>query len=292
MSKAKYWLQKAKEENFAIGAFNAASIETLKAIVTAAKNQQSPVIIESSHKEVEYFGVRELVGVVRALEQSHGIPIILNLDHSPSFDSCKTAIESGFDYVHFDGGQLPIEENIQIAKEVVKLAHAHDVLVEGEMDHIEGSSADHRKDTEGYRQQMSDFSGFTNPENALNFVNNTSVDTFASFVGNRHGLYPGPKRINLDLLKKIHETIPNTFLSLHGGSGIPESDIKSAIKLGIVKININSELRVAFHDKLKEILMGPEGDEVAIYKIMPSAIDAMRIIVENKIQLFGSNNKL
>lgn len=288
MSKAKHWFERAANEKFAIGAFNAGSLETLKAVVGAAKKLQAPVMIEASHGEVEYFGIKELVGVVRTLEQSNGVTILLNLDHAPTFEDCKQAIEAGFDYVHFDGSKLPVEENITICKEVVALAHGKEILVEGEMDHIEGSSADHRNDVDGYRTQMSDFSKYSDPVTAKSFIERTGVDTFASFVGNIHGLYPGPKRINVDLLAKIKQMLPNTFLSLHGGSGIPGEDIQAAINLGVVKININSELRVAFRDKLREVLQRKEDSEVAIYKIMPEAISVVQMIVEEKIRLFGS----
>ncbi len=292
MSKAQYWFEKAQKEKFAIGAFNAASIEPLKAIITAAKNLSSPVMIEASSGEVEYFGARELVGVVRAMEQSYSVPIILNLDHAPNLESCLEAIDLGFDYVHLDGSKLPLEENTKLAKQLVDYAHTKDVLVEGEIDNINimgASSADHRKDDVN---SVRDEKYYTDPDKALAFVGATKVDTFASFVGNVHGLYSGPKNIDLELLRMIRAKLGTTFLSLHGGSGIPDNDVSAAIGVGIVKVNVNSELRVAFHDKLKEIINGGEGDEVAIYKIMPAAIDEMRVIVESKIKLFGSAGKL
>ncbi len=289
MAKAKYWFDRAKKEGFAIGAFNAGSMETLKAIVGAAKKLASPVIIEASHGEIEYFGIKEFVGVCRALEQSHGVPIIINLDHAPDYDSCVAAIVAGFDYVHFDGSKLSFSENVGIARKVVAEAHPREILVEGEIDAIAGSSADHRGEhsTDEIKNAK-----FTDPEKAAGFVQNTGVDTFASFVGNAHGLYSGQKVLNLDLLKKISQAIPETFLSLHGGSGISAENITAAIKLGVVKINVNSELRVAFRDKLKEVLDRPEENEVAIYKIMPEAIAAVQEIVEAKINLFGSAGKI
>ena len=286
MSKAKYWLDRARKEGFAIGAFNAGSIETLKAIVTAAKKLQAPVIIEASHGEIEYFGIKEFVGVCRTLEQSHGVPIIINLDHAPDYDSCVAAIVAGFDYVHFDGSKLPLAENTGIAKKIVEEAHQREILVEGEIDAISGSSADHRSEELVVKSNL-----FTNPKQAAEFVQNTGVDTFASFVGNAHGLYSGQKVLNLNLLKEIAETLPGTFLSLHGGSGISPENIRAAVKLGVVKVNVNSELRVAFHDKLKEVLNRPEENDVAVYKIMPEAIAAVQEIVETKIKLFGSGGK-
>lgn len=292
MAKARYWFEKAQREKFAIGAFNAASIEPLKAVIMAAKNLGSPVMIEASNGEVEYFGKRELVGVLRAMEQSYGVPIILNLDHAPNLESCLEAIDLGFDYVHLDASKMPLEENTKLAKQLVEYAHTKDVLVEGEIDNINvmgASSADHRKDDVN---SVRDHKYYTDPDKALSFVKATGVDTFASFIGNVHGLYSGPKNIDLDLLRMIKAKLGTTFLSLHGGSGIPDNDVSAAIGAGIVKVNVNSELRVAFHDKLKEIINREEGDEVAIYKIMPEAIDEMRKIVEGKMKLFGSVGKI
>lgn len=291
MGKAKFWFERAQKEKFAIGAFNAASIETLKAIVGAAKNLQSPVMIEASPGEVSYFGPRELVGVCRAMEQSYGVPILLNLDHAPDFDKCKEAVDFGFDYVHLDGSKLPIEENIIQTKAIAEYAHEKGVLVEGEIDNINilgAASADNRtKDINFVRSPEY----YTDPNKACDFVQQTGIDTFASFVGNVHGLYSQTKNINLDLLRDIKLKLGDTFLSLHGGSGIPDNEVTAAIGIGIQKVNVNSELRIAFFEKLKEAMEKPSESEVAIYKIMPEAILAMQKIVEGKIKVFGSSGK-
>ena len=291
--KASEWLKRAKKEKFAIGAFNAASIETLKAVVSAAKKLRSPVIIEASYSEVEFIGMRELTATVRALERDTGVPILLNLDHAPTLVSCQNAINSGFDLVHFDGSKLPYEKNLEIAKIVTGIAHEKGILVEGEIDNINAlgaSSSDHRHTN---IETVRDEKLYTDPKLAASFVKETKVDIFASFIGNVHGLYSEAKTLQMDLLLKIAEGLPDTFLSLHGGSGIPAEQIKEAITIGIVKINVNSELRVAFRDALKKTLEEePMKDEVAIYKIMPEAIAAMQRIVEEKILLFGSAGKI
>ncbi len=299
MSKAKYWFDRAQKEHFAIGAFNAATIETLKAIVFAAQKLKSPVMVEASHGEATYFGVVELAKVVRTMEQSYGVPVILNLDHAPSYESCLEAMGAGFDYIHFDGSKLPIAENIKITKQIVEHAHARDIMVEGEIDNINvmgASSSDHRLEN---LSSVRDRKYYTDPEKAADFIEKTGVDTFASFVGNVHGLYAEVKDIDLELLQTIKARLGTTlpagsqvFLSLHGGSGIPDNQISAAIGIGIQKINVNSEIRIAFRDKLKEVLDRPQENEVAIYKIMPEAIAAMQEIVEAKIKLFGSANKL
>jgi fructose-bisphosphate aldolase, class II len=290
MAKAKLWFERARQEKFAIGSFNAASIEALKAIVLAAKDLAAPVMVEASPREAEYFGIQELAGVVRALEADYQIPILLNLDHAGSLDACRKALAAGFDYLHFDGSKLPYDENVRQAGILVTEAHAREVLVEGEIDNINvmgASSEDHRGQNV---DQVRTAAVYTDPQHALDFVTKTGVDTFASFVGNVHGLYSEPKNLDLDLLRQISAALPEKFLSLHGGSGIPETDIRAAINLGVVKVNVNSELRVAFRETLKETL--DQSAKAATYDIMPPAIAEMRQIVTAKIRLFGSAGKL
>ena len=279
-------LQKARKEHYAIGAFNAANIETLKAVVNSAVKLRSPVIIEASEGEADYIGKKQISSLVRIYKVEHNITVILNLDHAASFDACKDAIEAGFDYVHIDGSKLPYEENLRITKEVATYAHQHNVMVEGEMDHIQGSSADHTNEDPGSYQKASQY---TDPQKALDFVSQTGVDVFASFVGNLHGLYADEIHLKLDILEQIKKLLPDTYLSLHGGSGIVDDDVRKAIKMGIVKVNVNSEMRIAFKTALQKALN--ESDEVAIYKLTPPAIEAVQKVVEKKIMLFGSNDR-
>jgi fructose-bisphosphate aldolase, class II len=158
--------------------------------------------------------------------------------------------------------------------------------VEGEMDHIEGSSEDHTKEDPTMYQKAG---MYTDPQKARDFVERTGIDVFASFVGNLHGLYANEIRLNLDLLDKIQKALPNAFLSLHGGSGINNDDVRQAVKSNIVKVNVNSELRIAYKISLQESLNS--SNEVAIYKLTPPAIKAVQDVVERKIQLFGSVGK-
>ncbi|MFH1295160.1 MAG: class II fructose-bisphosphate aldolase, partial [bacterium] len=156
-------LQKAQAEKYAVGAFNVCNLESLKAVLQAAQNLRSPIILEASNGEANYMGFEELVALVKLGRAKTGLPIILNLDHGKDFAACQKAIEAGFDYVHIDGSKLPLAENIAVTKEVVKLAHAKEVLVEGEMDYIEGSSEDHLKeDTAAYQKA----GRYTDPQRA------------------------------------------------------------------------------------------------------------------------------
>lgn len=285
MTKAKKYFEKAKNGMFALGAFNAANLETITAIASAAKNLSSPILIECSPGEIKFMGVQRMVKIVRDFEEELQIPIILNLDHGTDPAEIKEAVDAGFDYVHFDGGKLSLDDAIKQGAELVRYAHKKNVLIEGEIDHIEGSSSDHTKEKPDVSSDL-----YTDPRKAKRFVDETEVDTFASFVGNLHGIYSENKHLNLDLLREIHNMIPHTYLSLHGGSGIMESDITQAIKNGIVKINVNSEMRIAFKMTLQEVLN--ESTEIASYKFMEKPIDAVRKVVEAKIKLFGSSQKI
>lgn len=280
-------LLKAKKMGYAIGAFNAANTETLKAITQAARNLRSPVLIEASDGEVSYFGIKQLAAVVQAYREELNIPIILNLDHGKDLDSCIKAIDAGFDYIHFDGSKLKYEENVFITKEVVKYAHSKGIPVEGEMDHIEGSSANHLKES---AMTLQDVKKYTDPKKAQDFVLRTGIDTFASFIGNLHGVYGDEGRLNLGILNELSALLPNTFFSLHGGSGLNDDDVMAAIRLGICKVNVNTDMRIVFKESLQKTLN--ETEEIAVYKVMGPAITAVQEVVEKKMKLFWSDNKL
>lgn len=287
MSKARELFQKALREGYAIGAFNAANLETIKAVTAAGKKLNSPLLIEASPGEAGYVGIKQLVRLIRTYEEELQIPIILNLDHGNDVSVIKKAVDEGFDYVHYDGSKTPFEDNVKNAREVVEYAHKKGVMVEGEIDHIEGSSADHTKESAS-KYALKDL--FTKPEQAKEFVERTGIDTFASFIGNLHGIYADNKHLDLELLQDIRQAIPQAFLSLHGGSGVFEADVKQAIRTGIVKVNVNSEMRIAFKMSLQQTLNAT--DEIAVYKIMEKPISEVQKVVETKMQLFGSASKL
>ena len=284
---AKEWLEKAKDEGFAIGAFNVDNLEIFKAVVAAAKNKKSPVIVEFSDSEAKYFGLANIVDLVQNARETEGVSLFLNLDHGPDKENVEAAIDAGFEMVHFDGAKKPYEENLRITKEIVPLAHEKGLTVEAEIDHIAGSSTVHKEQItiEEIKQ------GFTNPERAKKFVGETGIDIYAAFFGNVHGVFPIMPKVDLELLKKIREVLPNTFLSMHGGSGISDEQVRQAIQVGgVVKININTELRQAFRVSLEKALR-ENPDEYAVYKIMPAVISAIQSVVEHKIDIFGSGGK-
>ncbi|MDO8515282.1 MAG: class II fructose-bisphosphate aldolase [bacterium] len=260
-------LKTAKEKNFAIGAFNAGGLESLRAIAGAAKKLESPIIVEVSPGEEKYLGLQNFSSLVNNLKEEYGVEIFLNLDHGEDINIITNAIELGFDLVHFDGSKLPFEENIRLCQEVVTMAHSKGVLVEGEMDQI------------GKK--------ITDPSLAKKFVEETGVDIFAVSIGNKHGMGEDEK-LDLERLQEINTVLPETFFSLHGGSGVAPEDVAAAIKLGIVKINVNTELRIAYRETLENVLRG-DPEEMAMYKLLPPVIEAVEKVVEEKILLFGSS---
>lgn len=280
-------LQKAKNDKYAVGQFNVSTDEQIRAIVEVAKNLNSPIIIGTSEGERKFLGDKQAVALVKSWQEESKLPIILNADHCKSFDSAKLAIDAGYNSIHFDGSELELEESIKITKKVVNYAKNINpsILIEGELGYLRGGAGMHKK----IEIKPEDL---TKPEQAKKFVQMTNIDSLAIAIGNVHGIVSDKKNppLYLDRLKEIQKSIPNTLLVLHGGSGTSQEDIKEAIKLGIVKVNINTELRIAYKEKLHETLK-KHPEEIKPYKILINSVEAMKKVVEEKIELFGSKNK-
>ncbi len=281
------YFKKAQKEHWAIGQFNFSTLSQLKGIVEAAKKMKSPIILGTSEGESKFLGLEQAAALKSVFQKETGLPIFLNLDHGKSFKYLKEACDSGYEAVHFDGSKLPIEENIERTKEVVKYAKKFGILVEGEVGLIGTETS--KVYEEKFELKEKDL---TNPEEAGKYIKETEVDSLAVSVGTFHGITVkgGNPRIRLERLKEIRERVGNKFLVLHGGSGTSEEDIKKAIKLGIVKININTELRLAYTNTLKKILE-ENPKEIRPYKHLPEVIEAVQKVVETKIELFGSKKK-
>ena len=278
--------KKAKEGKYAIGAFNVSNLEQLKAIVLAVQNLKSPVLISTSQGESDFIGMKQLRALIDVYKKETDLSLILHLDHGKSLEIIEKAIDAGYDSVHFDGSILDFEENVKVTEQVVKLAKERGINnVEGELGYLRGGSTIH----EAIEIKPEDL---TNAKQAQEFVERTGVDSLAIAIGNIHGISKTGQNphLFLDKLEEISKLI-NISLVLHGGSGIPEEDIKKAIELGIVKINVNTELRIAYTEALKKYLeINP--NKVTPYKIMSPVVDAVQKTVEKKIKLFGSDNKL
>lgn len=275
--------QKAKKGNYGVGAFNAPNLEITKAIVLAAEKTNSPVIISTSEKELSYAGVNEIAAIVTSLAKNSKVPVALNLDHGSSFDMAKKCINAGYSSVHFDGSSLPLSQNIKITKKIVNLAHKNGVSVEGEIGHIGGASSLHTSKIDVDEDSLAD------PKIVKEFFEKTGVDVIAVAVGSAHGMYKTAPKLDFLRIKKIEDYV-KVPLVLHGGSGIPDTQIKKAIKLGMRKINVNTELRIAFSQTLRKTLANNK-DEVVPYNILPASVEAVSKVVEEKIKVFGSKNK-
>lgn len=288
MKNLKHYLEKAGSEKWAMPQFNFSDLSQLKAIISSANNLKSPIILGTSEGESKFFGLEEAVAIRDISRKKTGLPIFLNLDHGKSFQYLKQAIDAGYDMVHFDGSKLPLEENIKTTKEVKKYAKWKGVLVEGEVGRLGSDSS--RVYAEKFEIKEENL---TKPDEAQNYVKKTGVDLLAVSIGNFHGIEISgiDPNLRLDLLKKIRNEIgEGVFLVLHGGSGTPEDDIKEAIRSGIVKININTELRLAFSGNLRKFLLS-NPEEIVPYKFLVDAQKAVERVVELKVKLFGSLNK-
>lgn len=287
--RARHLMQRTRKEGFAVGAFNIDNQETLVAVAKAARKLNAPVLVELSHGEVKALGLQNVRDLVDNYKKEYGIEIFLNLDHSPTVEDCKRAIDLGFEFVHIDISQAnhdaSDEEIIRKTKEVVEYAKFTGSLIESEPHYFGGSSNLHREAID-YEEIKKTFS---TPEGAKAFVDATGIDTFAVAVGNLHGKYPVPKILDLELLKRIREAI-DCQISLHGGSGTPLHYFEDAAKIGVSKVNINSDMRYAYRTTLEKVLK-ENPDEYAILKLMPEVYNAVQAVVEEKIHAFGSMDK-
>lgn len=287
--RARHLMRRTRDQHFAVGAFNVDNQETLIAICRAAQAKNAPVLVEVSDGEVKAIGLENLRDLVDNYKTEYGIEIYINLDHSPTVEACKQAIDAGYEFIHIDISQAnhdaSEEEIIAKTREVVKYAKFTGALVESEPHYFGGSSNVHKEDI-NYEEIKKTFS---TPEGAKSFIDATGIDTFAAAVGNLHGKYPVPKELDLELLKQIREAIP-CQISLHGGSGTPLNYFEEAARIGVSKININSDMRYAFRTTLEEALKG-DPEEFAVVKLMDQVKDAVQKVVEEKIDAFGSANK-
>lgn len=258
-------------------------------ICRALKEKNAPAMVELSHGEAQAIGLQNVREMVDNYRREYGVELYINLDHAPSVEDAKRGIDEGFEFIHIDISQADHDasdkEIIAKTKEVVEYAKFTGALVESEPHYFAGGSNVHKEKID-YKEIRKTFS---TPEGAREFVEATGIDTFAAAIGNLHGKYPVPKELDLELLQEIRDAI-DVNISLHGGSGTPAHYYQEAVKIGVGKININSDMRFAFRTTLeKELKKHP--DEFAVMKLMESVKDAIQKVVEEKLELFGSVGK-
>ena len=287
--RARHLMQRSRQQKFAVGAFNIDNQETLIAVCQAAQAKHAPALVEVSQGEVDAMGLENIRDMVDNYQVEYGVEIFINLDHSPTVEDAERGIDAGFEFIHIDISQAnheaTDEEIIAATKGVVEYARFTGALVESEPHYFGGSSNLHEEKFD-YDEIKKTFS---TPEGAKNFVEATGIDTFAAAVGNLHGKYPVPKELDLELLQVIRDAI-DCNISLHGGSGTPSHYFEEAAKIGISKVNINSDMRVAFRQTLEKVLK-ENPDEYAVVKLMPEVYGAVKAVVEEKIDMFGSAGK-
>ncbi len=301
----KYLLKEALEKGYAIGAFNFATLEVLKAIIAGAESKNSPIIAQVSEQGIAFLGDDYLKGIIESARKSCRVPISFHLDHGKSFDIVKRAIDIGFDSVMIDCSMLPFEDNVAITKKVVDYAHERDVFVEAELGSIAGIEDDLKVDEKN--------SLFTSPLQAKEFVEKTMVDSLAIAIGTKHGAYKysGEAKLRFDILEEIEKVIPNTPLVLHGASGvdakdvarllelgvdiqgakgIPEEFLAKASKMHVCKINGDTDVRISL---MVGLLSNIEQNNSSIdyRKYLGAGMREVANLVAHKIDVYGSTNK-
>lgn len=277
-------LNKAVEGKYAVGQFNLNNLEFTQAILQAAEEEKSPVILGVSEGAARYMGGFKLVvAIVQALMEEYKItvPVAIHLDHGSSFEKCVEAIHAGFTSVMIDGSHYPLEENIALTKRVVDVAHALGVSVEAELGRIGGQEDDLIvQDAEA---------AYAIPAECDKLVRETGVDCFAPALGSVHGPYKGEPNLGFDRMEEVMK-LTGVPLVLHGGTGIPTKDIQRAISLGTAKINVNTENQIASAKTVREVL-DAKPDLYDPRKYLGPARDTIKETVKGKMREFGSSNK-
>ncbi len=274
-------LKEAEVGGYAVGAFNCNNMEIVQAIIAAAEAESAPVILQASQGAIKYAGIDYIVALARLAAVSTHVPVALHLDHGTSFSQVVQCVRAGFSSVMIDGSKLPLAENIELTKRVLDVARAVGVSVEAELGKIGGTEDDI---VVSEREAF-----FTDPEEAGVFVRETGVDSLAVAIGTAHGQYKGIPELDLPRLEKIKSVVQIPIV-LHGSSGVPDDAIRDAIRLGVRKVNIDTNIREAFTEAARKVL-DANAKEIDPRKVLGPAREAAIAVIREKIRIFGSNNK-
>ena len=298
--------EKSMKEHFAIGAFNVNNMEIVQAIVKAAADENSPIILQASSSAIKYAGIEYLKKMIESALDEYDIPLALHLDHGPDFETCKMCIDNGFSSVMIDGSKYDFEENIALTRKVVEYAHSKGVVVEAELGKLAGIEDD-------VNVSASD-AMYTDPDQAKEFVDRTSCDSLAIAIGTSHGAYKfkGEAKLRFDILANVKQKLPNTPIVLHGAStvipelvemcnkyggdipgakGVPDEILHEASISGVSKINVDTDLRLAMTAGIRETFV----ENPSVFdprKYLGNARTLIEEVVKHKIKdVFGSSNK-
>ncbi|MFI2666567.1 ketose-bisphosphate aldolase [Micromonospora carbonacea] len=275
-------LDVANEHSFAVPAFNISDWAMFRGIVEISEEKNAPLIVGIHPDEVRHIGREMITGIIERAHSST-VPIAIHWDHGATYEQMLQAFQYGFTSVMIDGSLKPFDENLAITKKVTDSAHVLGVSVEGELGTIGGNDS--------YAEAGAAEIIYTDPDDAVTFVKTTGVDSLAIAIGTFHGFYPAHLKpeLKLDLLKEIKSRV-GIPLVLHGGSGNPDDEIREAARIGINKINISTDIKVAYHDKMREVL-GSASKVREPNAIQPACLDAMKEVAAHKIDLFGATGK-
>ena len=298
--------EKSMKEHFAIGAFNVNNMEIVQAIVKAAADENSPIILQASSSAIKYAGIEYLKKMIESALDEYDIPLALHLDHGPDFETCKMCIDNGFSSVMIDGSKYDFEENIALTRKVVEYSHSKGVVVEAELGKLAGIEDD-------VNVSASD-AMYTDPDQAKEFVDRTSCDSLAIAIGTSHGAYKfkGEAKLRFDILANVKQKLPNTPIVLHGAStvipelvemcnkyggdipgakGVPDEILHEASISGVSKINVDTDLRLAMTAAIRKTF----AEDPAVFdprKYLGNARTLIEEVVKHKIKdVFGSSNK-
>ena len=302
----KNMFEKSIAEKFAVGAFNINNMEFVQGIMDAAAEENSPVILQTSSSAIKYARIPYLRKMIEAGLEEHDIPVALHLDHGPDFETCKLCVDNGYTSVMFDGSKYDFEKNIELTKQVVDYAHEHGVVVEAELGKLAGVEDD--------VNVAENDAMYTDPEQALEFVQRTGCDSLAIAIGTSHGAYKfkGEARLRFDILEKVKELMPNVPIVLHGAStvipeyvemcnkyggnmpgakGVPDEMLHEASMRGVSKINVDTDLRLAMTAAIRKVFVETP-EQFDPRKYLGPGRDFIKETVKNKIRdVFGSSNK-
>ncbi len=270
-------LAEASKLNMAVGAFNTHNLEMLPAIIRAAVAQKTPVIIQTSEGTASYVGHRNLVAVAKSMADEFGVDVVLHLDHAKNFDEIRKALDAGYSSVMYDGSALPFKENILGTKRVVDYAEKTGASVEGELGTVGGTE-------DGVAVAEADVH-YTEPEQAVEFIEKTGINALAVAIGTNHGQYKSKTNISFEQLEKIRDAVDGFPLVIHGGTGVKDEDVRRVIDLGIRKFNVGTELLVNWNITSRDAYNEHKENTSNRNMVVP-ALETVQSIVEHKIQLF------
>lgn len=273
-------LKKAKEGKYAVGAFNVENMEMIMAVIKAAEEMNSPVILQTTPSTVKYAGLEYYLANVKVAAEKTKIPVAIHLDHGSSYELAMRALRVGYTSIMIDGSHENYEDNIELSKGVVKACAPSNIPVEAELGKVGGKE----DDLDGGENNL-----YTDPLEAKEFVEKTGISSLAVAIGTAHGIYKGEPKIDMERLSKIEEVV-EVPLVLHGGSGLPDETVKESIRRGISKVNYATELRIAYSEGVKRVL-NENPEVIDPKKYGQAALESVKAFVKSRIKICGSEGK-